>query len=502
MEKTTALRPKWQRLRDWLVSGNTLGERVVRAGFWVFALRMAARLVGMIQTVILARLLAPEDFGLFGVAMLALATLEAFSQTGFSAALIQKKEDTGPYLDAAWTVQVVRGIILASILYAIAPAAATFFREPAARELIRALGIPIAINGLINIGVVYFQKELEFHKEFLYQFSGTLLSLPVAIIAAFVLRSAWALVVMLTAQSLIRCIASYVIHPQRSRFRLDMAKIRELHQFGRWIFGTRILKFLILQGDDAFVGRLLGAASLGFYQMAYKVSQMPATEVNDIITNVTFPAFSKLQDNRERLRNAYLRSVQFTTLITLPMAGGIFVLASELTEVVLGEKWLQIVPTMQVLCALGALKTIGAFGNLFRSIGEPQITTHVSILRLGVIVLTIYPLTNYFGIAGTALSVLAGTLIATPWPLHKALDILDCAPYRFLKNIAIPWVATLSMILAVSVAKRWLDLAGIIELGSLIILGIFIYALGTYLMDRASATQIQKNLRVLLQNAS
>ncbi len=112
------------------ISSESLSKRVVRGGIWVFALRITSRSLGFIRTIILARLLAPEDFGLLGIAMLAIATLETFSQTGFNAALIQKKENVESYLDTAWTVSAVRGVLLFLILFLSAPLVATFFNSP------------------------------------------------------------------------------------------------------------------------------------------------------------------------------------------------------------------------------------------------------------------------------------------------------------------------------------------------------------------------------------
>jgi len=218
--------------------GETLSQRVVHGGIWVFGLRITDRSFKLIRTIILARLLAPNDFGLFGIAMLALATLQGFSRTGFDQALIQKKEDTEPYLNSAWTVQIIRGFILAIILLVGAPLVGIFFEEPRAIMLVRVLGASVFLENLKNIGIVYFQKEMEFHKQFVYQFSGTIADIAVAIPAALILQSVWALVFGLLAGNFVRVIVSYIIHPYRPSFRLDWDKSKELFNFGRWVLGS------------------------------------------------------------------------------------------------------------------------------------------------------------------------------------------------------------------------------------------------------------------------
>ena len=135
---------------------QTLSRRAVRGGIWVFSLRIVQQLFNLGRLVILVRILAPHDFGLLGIALLTMATLETFSQTGFQQALIQKKQDIKSYLDAAWTVLILRGFILFAILYLIAPYAAIFFNAPEAKPIIQVIGLSTLLQAFTNIGVIYF----------------------------------------------------------------------------------------------------------------------------------------------------------------------------------------------------------------------------------------------------------------------------------------------------------------------------------------------------------
>jgi len=173
-------------INNLITPGETLSQKVVKGGFWVFFLRIVNRGFSLVRLIILARILSPDDFGLMGIALLTMSTLETFSQTGFQAALIQKKEDIRSYLNSAWTVLILRGTILFVILYFIAPYAAIFFNTPEAKPIIRVIGFAILFKAFTNIGVTYFQKELEFNKEFIYQFSGTLADFIVAISAVLI----------------------------------------------------------------------------------------------------------------------------------------------------------------------------------------------------------------------------------------------------------------------------------------------------------------------------
>lgn len=394
-----------------LEPGKTLSQRVVRGGVWVFGLRITERAFGLIKLIILARILAPHDFGLMGIALLTMAILNTFSQTGFQAALIQKKDNTDAYLDAAWTVLVLRGLLLFAILFFIAPYAAIFFKAPEAKPIIQVIGLSVLLQAFTNIGIIYFQKELEFNKQFLYQLSGTLASFIVAVSAVLILRNVWALIFGLLAGNAVRLIASHLIHPYRPHLSSDLGKAKELFGFGKWILGSAILIFIGAYVDDISVGRLLGAAALGFYWMAYRISNMPATEITYVIAAVAFPTYSKLQDDQIRLQQAYFRIMRLTVAISIPIAIGIVFLAPDFTMIFLGEKWMPIVPVMQLLAVAGLIKSIVSIGSpLFTGSGRPNFEFYMQLIRGLIIITAIYPLTVYMGVPGAALSVILSTI--------------------------------------------------------------------------------------------
>lgn len=431
-------------LRRLLEPGESLSQRVMRGGFWVFALQTTHRVFGFARLIILARILAPSDFGLLGIALLAMSTLEAFSNTGFQQALIQRKGDINHYLNTAWTVTAVRGAILFAILFFSAPYVAHFFDSPQATPIIQVIGVSILLTGLTNVGVVYFQKELEFRKQFIYQLSGTLADFAVAVSAAIILQNVWALVYGLLAGNIVRFIMSYRVHPYRPRLAFDLEQFKELFGFGKWVFGSSIVIFLITRGDDIFVGKVLGVTALGFYQLAYRISSMPATEVTHIISQVTFPAYSKLQDDIPRLREAYLKVLRLTAFLSFPIAGLIFVLAPDFTRIFLGEKWMPMVPAMRILCIFGAARSLAAAGgSLFYASGNPRFTTEVSFIKLIFLAILIYPLTTRWGIAGTALATTLPVFISVGYLFFKVSHILQSRLKDLLIPILIPTIGVL-----------------------------------------------------------
>jgi len=436
------------------------------------------------RLIILARLLAPKDFGLMGIALLTMMTLETFSQTGFQEALIQKKQNIKDYLDAAWTVLVLRGIILFIIIVLIAPLAARFFETPAAKGVVQAIGLAILIQAFTNVGVVYFQKELEFHKQFIYITAGTVTDFAVAVTAAVLMRSVWALLFGLIAGKLAQLVVSYVIHPYRPRINIDFYRARELFGFGKWILGSSILIFLITQGDDLLVGKILGVTMLGFYQMAYRISNTPATEITHVISRVVYPAYSKIQESPKKLREAYSRVLKVVSFLTFPLTAAIVVLASDFVILFMGEKWIPMIPAVRILAFAGLFRSITAIaGPLFMSLGKPEIDTRMQIIRFLIIATFIYPFIKKWGIVGASWVIMGSifiTLLVSLRMIKKLLDLPSSS--GLIKSIGIPLLNSIAAGLIVLVIKSVLT-RSYMMFALLIILGAGMYIFVIYFAE-------------------
>ena len=465
--------------------GKNLSSRAARGTFWAFIIRAADRLSRLIKVIVLARILSPDDFGVFGIALLVLAILDSFSKTGYSQALIQKKENVRSYFDTAWTVGVVRAAVIAIIVVLLAEPAASLFKAPGVEHILRVIGISIVIQSLNNIAVIYFHRELVFHKLFKYIFIGTAVDFIVTITAAYLLRSVWALVLGLLAGTLTTCIMSYVIEPYRPRFRFVRSQARELFGFGKWVLGSSILIFLITQGDDILVGSLLGATMLGFYQMAYRISNTPTTEAAHMVSMVSFPLYSKLQDNISRLKDAYLKILQLVAFFSFPIAGLIFILAPEFTELFLGEEWMPATPVIRALVLAGATRSIILTTlPLFRAIGKPKIETKWQVIRLVILVILIYPLSIKYGIMGTAISVLASAFISNIGFCFEVIRIIKCGIRNFGKLVILPLINAVVISLCIYALKFYIDAANFLGFFALVGISIIIFFGINYLFDR------------------
>ena len=441
---------------------DNLSNLVVRGGIMVAVMKVIERIMTMIRLVILARLLSPNDFGLMGIALLILTIFDTFSQTGLRQALIQKKEDIKGYLNSAWTILVVRSFFLVVVIALLAPYAATFFKAPDATNIIRVVPIAIICIAFTNIGIIYFQKELNFKKQVVLELCAITADFTIAITLAFALRNIWALVCGMLTGHFTRMIVSYVLHPYRPRFDFNLTKAAELFRFGKWVVGSTIMVFLITQGDSLMVAKIAGVAALGFYQVAYRISNITATEITYIITQVTFPAYSKIQDNKERLREAYLKVLSIVCFVAIPLATVIVLFSRDFTIIFMKEKWLPMVPVLQILSVAGLFRALAATATpVFYAVGRPVWDTRLQFARLIIMIALIVPLLNTYGITGAAVAVTISIFIALLGFIYSIMQILACPLYTIMRRILYPALSSILMVVVCIFIQRMLQPIGI-----------------------------------------
>jgi O-antigen/teichoic acid export membrane protein len=433
---------------------GSLKQAVFASGGWLLALRLAERVLGLVRLVVLARLLAPDDLGLFGIAMLAMATIETLSQTGFNEAIIRRGGDARAYLGTAWTVHFLRGVGLAALLWAAAPAVAGFFDEAAAAPLLRALCLNLAIVGLTNTGVLLLERDLRFRRVAAISAAGSLVDIGVSVVSAFALRSPWALVYGVLAGNLVRVAVSYLaVPPVRPRF--DRGRARELSGFGGWVWGANLLHFAANQGDDIIVGRMLGTPALGVYRMAFAYAALPATEITHVISRVTFPAYTRLREDVAALRRGYLTTVQAVALVAAPLAAGIAVMAESFVRLILEPAWQPLVAPLQILALWGFIRALAATtGPVLYALDRPQTVTRLVGLKLVVLLLLIFPLTARFGLAGTSWAVVLAAALNYPVAALVVGRLVGCGVSAYARACVLPAVAAGAMAAAVRAGHR------------------------------------------------
>ena len=486
-----------------MIPSGSLTQRTVKSGFWMSGIQVVNRTFQILMLVILARLLTPREFGLLGIALLSLTATQQFSKIGLNAALVyNKNENVDAYLDTTWCLEAGRGLLLFLVLFAAAPWIAAFFDEPGATWVIRGIGLTPLLYGMRNPAVVYFSKDLEFHKEFVYRTSGGLAQFVVGVGYALLSPTVWALVAAFVAAEVVRSILSYLLHGYRPWPSIDLDAARELIDYGKWITASSIIYFLYSRGDDAFVGWYLSATALGFYQYAYQLADAPSTEVSETISRITFPAYSQVQDDPGRLREMFLQTLRFTAFLAFPMALGIALVTPSFVTAILGPDWVPMILTMQLLAMYGLAHALTRnFGSVWKAVGRPDIITKLGILRVFLIALFIWPATAMWGIEGTALVVVGVYLMPMiPLDVYFISRLTDIKMRSVYREFLYPGIAGATMFGSLWIARSLVSVPPLVEFVALVPAGILVYAVMSFVIDRRSNWGIQRNLERIVRS--
>lgn len=465
---------------------SSLSRKVSRGAIWVTITMICGRGLDFVSAIILARLLVPSDFGLMAIAMAIISFSQQATTTGFQSALIQRQKKPENFLNTAWTFELAKSLVLFLILFLAAPLFASFFKEPRTAAILRVISLSLIFQGLRNVGVIYFRKNLDFQKQFILEIVPLIANILVVIPLAFILRNVWALVWASLTSRVVACATSYVMHPYRPRPDFEIKKAKELFNFGKWILGSSIIVMISEQGTTMFVGKLLGISILGFYNRAGAFSKALFQQGVNIVWKVGYPVYSQLQGDSIRYRQAYLKTLQLLTFIGMPIAGGLFVLSWDFTHLLLTDKWLPIVPLIQILCLQAMLGFVNTpAGILFPALGKPSIGTKISTLRVIILAILIYPLSSRWGVLGTVSSLFLSVLLTSPITWFMGVKVAKCSFSEFTKPVLFPVVNTVLMDIVVFAIKKYVFIqTTFIEFFSLIFIGMVTYFTLAYFLDR------------------
>jgi O-antigen/teichoic acid export membrane protein len=382
---------------------------------WMTALEGLIKAVAVGKIAILARILTPSQFGHYGIALLVLGLLEVLTETGINIFLIQEKDNAQEYLDSAWVVSIIRGILIAILIVATSPFVLTFFKTPGVINLLYLVAGVALVRGFINPMEVFFQKRLEFMKVFMFQGGLYLIDAAVAISLGLLTHSESAMIISMLVAALSEVVLSFTIFKERPRLKLEKDKFMKVIHSGKWITGAGIFSYIFQNIDNVVVGRFLGTASLGFYQQSYSISTLPVTGVSNVFSKTMFPIFVKMSDEIRELKKTFYKSL--AAIFSLALVFGIIILffARPIILLFLGPNWLVVESVLKILAIFGILKSIlNSSYSLFLSLKMQKavmLSELFGIIGMGI---AIYPMVMKYGIVGAGYSTIIAVLCSFP----------------------------------------------------------------------------------------
>lgn len=431
----------------------SIGREMAKGAAWMVLMRLAIRGIGLASTIVLARLLVPDDFGLIALSTSIVFAVETLGQFSFDVALIREAKASRDQYDTAWTMTVIRGWLTALIVAALAVPIGEICREPRLPMVLYGLAVATVIESYQNIGIVDLRKDLQFRREFNFMIVQRIISFLVTIGVAALLREYWALLVGILAARVTGTILSYRMSPYRPRHCLREWK--PLFHYSKWLLMNNIL-MLLGRGDVYIIGPYFGAHDLGVYNVSVEISSLPSTELVAPIQRAIYPGFAKLAGDRVRLQQSYVDGLGLLSMLAVPASIGIAVLADPIVRVLLGPSWLAAIPLLQILSLNGLIRLAGGnAGSVLLAIGRPKIITSLTLLNLAILWPSLIVGITLAGLSGAAWALVATAAVnlvlsyavilkdlqmplrhvaGAVWRSWAAATIMACAVY---------WVCTL-----------------------------------------------------------
>lgn len=384
---------------------SSVEHQVTRGAILMIVMRWGIRIMGLLSVVILARILEPEDFGIIAMALLFQALMEGLFNLNVELSLIRNQQAGKQHYDTAWSVGVMQFGLIASLLAISSSWIAEFYGEPRLEAVIWVLALALLLRGLVNIGVVDFRKNLKFDEELRYHLITNAIRVIATIGFAFWLQSYWAMALGILAGSIATLIASYAMSPFRPT--LGFAYGREIMSVSGGVWLVNLNRFAGLQGDRLIVGKLLSIESVGGYTLAVDLARLPSSELILPLSRAMIPGYAKVKHDQPRMAAMFRTLLHATALFGAPLAWGFPLIAADFTQVVLGEKWMFIVPLLEIAAILAVIELVsGANRPFLLAAGSIKslniLLTTETLLLLG----SIYPALQWAGLQGVLLVLL------------------------------------------------------------------------------------------------
>ena len=334
----------------------SLTPRVARGAAWIMGAGLIARALGAINTIVVARLLVPDDIGIVATATITMQLMQGISDIGVSQAVVRFRDAGRRDLDTLFTLSVMRGALIGLLLFAAAPLAAAFYGDPRMFWAFAGVALFPLMTGFINPRYYEFERELEFSKEFIVTIANRLAGVAASLMIAIFFRTYWAIICGLLASGCVQLVLSYALRPYRPHF--GFHSFSKVFGFSGWLAGVGFLAALNNKLDVPLLTRFAGAGGAGVYFLGLHLSELAPGQVAAPVTRALYPGLSQMQSDPARMRAAFLKGVEALGVFAMPAAFGLAFVAEDFTAVVLGENWRAVGPVIALLAPVVGLQSL------------------------------------------------------------------------------------------------------------------------------------------------
>lgn len=461
-------------------TGNVISNFI-----WRFAERCGAQLVTFIVSIVLARILAPEDYGTIALVTVFTTILQVFVDSGLGTALIQKKNADDLDFSSVFYFNFVVCLVLYAAMFMAAPVIAKFYGDVTLTPIIRVISLTIVISGVKGIQQAYVSKNMLFKRFFFSTIGGTIFSAFIGIGLAKAGYGVWALVAQQLSNTTVDTVILWITVRWRPRKNFSWERLKGLLSFGWKLLVSSLLDTCYNNLRNLIIGKMYSPSDLAFYNQGDKFPKLIVTNINTSIDSVLLPTMSSAQDDRERVKNMTRRAIKTSTYVMAPLMMGLAFCATPIVKLVLTDKWLPCVPFLRIFCITYMFWPVHTANlNAINAMGRSDWFLRLEIIKK-IMGMAILLSTMWFGVMAMAYSLLLSSVLSqiiNSWPNRKLLG------YGYLEQVR-DFAPGILLAVAMGICVY---LIGYISLPTIVTLGIQILAGATFYIGISAILKLEE----------
>lgn len=480
------------------MENNSLTQKTVSGVFWKFAERILVQIISFVVSVILARILMPENYGTVAIINVFVSLFGVFSDCGLSSALVRKKEADDVDYSTVFFSNIVLSTAIYFLLFFAAPLIASFYEDKSLTALIRVVGLSIIVGSLKSVVSISIQRKLQFRKFFFATLGGTLVSAGVAIWMAYAGFGAWALIAQSLINTTIDTIILWIVSGWQPKWKFSFTRFKQFFSYGWKMLCSSLLDVGYNDLRTLIIGKKYSTTDLAFYSKGQNYPNLLMSSVNGSLGSVLFPAMATMQDDKPRLKSVVRKSMRTSAYVVFPLMMGLACVADNFVSVVLTDKWLPCVPFLQIACFTYALMPIHTANlHAISAMGRSDVFLKLEIIKKAV-GLTVIAISMWFGVFWMAMSTILTSILSSVINAFPNKKLLDYGYPEQIKDLLPNLLIAVLMGIPVYFLG-WLPLAKWIVLIIQVVAGIAIYVLLSIVTKNESFSFVWGMIKKFLQ---
>ena len=462
----------------------SLKAKVVTGTKWVAFANIFKQILQVLSLVIFARLLSPDDFGLFALMMIFVSFLVMFTDMGTASALVHIKNPSNKLLSSVLFFNLFIGTLFCLLLIIFSGYISIFFNSPKLEPLLQLISINFVIMSLGVVQKVRYEKELDFKYLTLIESFSIFIGISVGIIFALLGFGVYSLVLQVLITSILSVGLLWKVSKWRPLLYFSIEDIKIIWKYTANLSAFNFINYFARNADNFLIGKFLNSSALGVYSLAYNIMLYPLQNISRVLLRILFPAFSKIQDDNKKFKEAYLKTIFFISLVSFPIMFGLIATADIFVSVLFGDKWANLAPILMILAPVGVIQSIGTTnGSIFMAKGNTNLLLRVGIWST-IITIIFFIGGIFYGVEGVAISYLLSNIVLF-YPVFKiSWGQIELSVSEGIKKILPILFISSFMGLVVWIFGQWLNqfhINSIIQLMIMVISGKIIYISLIYL---------------------